>query len=326
MSYFIHFFDTNSEYNSAYHGSGYTEPWTGYEIENGTLSYNKTEYDYLKETPLTFEILSSGNITWYYEGDVGGKTIEYNKNNGTWTSCPPNTVINVSSGDTLQFRGNNDTYYDDEYGSSTQFSNGNGCQFRVKGNIMSLITSTGFTTATTLQSAYTFYTLFKNCNGLTDASNLVLPATTLANRCYSNMFRDCTNLTSASELPSTTLADRCYSNMFRGCTSLTSAPELPATTLANYCYQSMFYGCTSLTTAPELPATTLAEACYQRMFSGCTILNYIKCLATDISASLCTGEWVNGVAPSGRFVKAASMSSWTTGVNGIPTNWTIENA
>lgn len=43
-----------------------------------------------------------------------------------------------------------------------------------------------------------------------------------------------------------TMADYCYSYMFRGCTSLTTAPSLPATTLANYCYSYMFNGCTSI--------------------------------------------------------------------------------
>ena len=66
------------------------------------------------------------------------------------------------------------------------------------------------------------------------------------------------------------MANYCYSYMFRGCTSLTAAPSLPATTLANYCYSSMFYGCTSLTAAPSLPATTLASSCYFSMFYGCT--------------------------------------------------------
>ena len=60
------------------------------------------------------------------------------------------------------------------------------------------------------------------------------------------MFRNCTSLTIAPELPATTLADRCYSYMFNGCTSLTTAPKLPATTLANYCYNYMFSDCTSL--------------------------------------------------------------------------------
>jgi hypothetical protein len=78
--------------------------------------------------------------------------------------------------------------------------------------------------------------------------------------------------------------------------------------------------------APELPATTLEWSCYSFMFYNCTSLNYIKCLATDISAIDCTNDWVSGVASSGTFIKAASMTGWTTGVNGIPSGWTVETA
>jgi hypothetical protein len=113
--------------------------------------------------------------------------------------------------------------------------------------------------------------------------------------------------------------------MFDGCTNLTKAPELPATTLANYCYYSMFYNCTSLVTAPELPATTLAEECYANMFLHCRKLNYIKMLATDISASGCLSTWVSGVSSTGTFVKHPQMTSLPTGSNGIPDGWTIEN-
>ena len=87
----------------------------------------------------------------------------------------------------------------------------------------------------------------------------------------------------------------------------------------------MFYGCTSLVTAPTLPATTLATYCYRYMFYSCSSLNYIKCLATDISATNCTSSWLKGVASSGTFVKAASMTSWTTGISGIPSGWTVQN-
>ena len=62
------------------------------------------------------------------------------------------------------------------------------------------------------------------------------------------------------------------------------------------------------------------------MFNGCTSLNYIKCLATDISTFNCTSNWVNGVASTGTFVKASSMTSWTTGVKGIPSGWTVQDA
>ena len=88
----------------------------------------------------------------------------------------------------------------------------------------------------------------------------------------------------------------------------------------------MFQNCKKLTTAPELPATTLVGGCYQNMFKGCTSLNYIKCLATDISASNCTNNWVNGVSSTGTFVKNSNMTSWTEGANGIPNNWTVQDA
>ena len=166
--------------------------------------------------------------------------------------------------------------------------------------------------------------MLAGCTSLTEAPEL--PATTLYSNCYQSMFKGCTSLTEAPELPATTLENYCYEFMFEDCTSLTEAPELPATTLKNYCYQSMFRGCTSLTEAPELKATTLTQHCYNNMFEGCTSLNKITCLATDISAIYCTQEWVNGVAANGTFVKNASMSSWTSGVDGIPSGWTVTNA
>jgi len=114
--------------------------------------------------------------------------------------------------------------------------------------------------------------------------------------------------------------------MFGDCTSLTSVQsELPATTLANMCYLAMFMGCSGLTTAPQLPATTLANYCYQSMFRDCWKLNYIKCLATDISAYECTWNWVYDVPSSGTFVKAASMT-WPSGDSGIPSGWTVIDA
>ena len=110
--------------------------------------------------------------------------------------------------------------------------------------------------------------------------------------------------------------------MFSNCAGLTQAPELPATTLADYCYRGMFSNCTSLTTAPELPAATLESDCYSEMFSGCSNLNYIKCLATDISATFCTTNWVNGVSETGTFIKSPD-TSWQTGVDGTPSGWEV---
>ena len=88
----------------------------------------------------------------------------------------------------------------------------------------------------------------------------------------------------------------------------------------------MFQYCNSLTTAPELPATTLAKSCYSSMFECCNALNYIKMLATDISATDCLSSWVYSVSKTGTFIKNAAMTSLPTGESGIPSGWTVQDA
>jgi len=199
-----------------------------------------------------------------------------------------------------------------------------GCYDRMFRGCTSLTTAPELLATTLASSCYK--EMLYGCTSLKTAPEL--PATTLAYGCYSGMFYNCTSLTTApSILPATTLANGCYSFMFKGCIRLTTAPSiLPATTLENECYFQMFEGCISLTKAPTLPAITLASSCYRSMFYGCSSLNSITCLATDISASNCTTSWVNGVASNGTFTKAASMTSWTSGNNGIPTSWTVVDA
>ena len=309
MEKYIHLYENETNFNADYHGKNYLEPWVSLTEDIERVNYNKTEEEKEKDrllgTPLTFEIQSNGNIIWKANSaSTTARTIEYSKDNGeTWTEITSASgdsapSISVVSGDTVQFRGNNSSY------STLYYYNcfsGSTCSFSLKGNIMSLVNSTDFVNLKTLSGSYTFGYLFRYCTGLTDASNLVLPATTLT--------------------------QSCYFYMFERCTSLTTAPELPATTLASNCYNQMFQNCTSLTTAPELPATTLANYCYQQMFQNCTSLNYIKCLATDISAEYCTLYWVYGVASTGTFECPAS-TNWSskTGNNGIPSGWDRVNA
>ena len=175
-----------------------------------------------------------------------------------------------------------------------------------------------------------YYSMFMGCTALTNSCNINFTVSNSGVQ-YTNMFRGCTSLKNIGTIAITSFEGGGTNNMeamFAGCTSLTTIPSglLQATTLKNGCYKSMFMDCTSLTTAPDLPATTLAQNCYSEMFSGCTSLTSVKCLATDISATDCTLNWVSGVAATGTFVKNASMTGWTTGVNGIPEGWTVQNA
>lgn len=305
--------------------------------------------------PLTFEIISGGTIIWKALSTAYTPTIEYSKNGGNWTSITSSTgdtapSIEVVEGDILEFRGNNPTY---RSGNTVNFFYGSTAEFIAYGNIMSLVDSENFSTLTSFRSGYTFYNLFYGCTGLTDAGDLVLPATTLSPFCYCQMFAGCSNLVEGPELPAETLTLECYERMFDGCTNLSKAPELPASSLNSDCYNGMFAGCTSLTEAPELPATSLAPSCYKYMFSGCTglvaapelpattsnymacyeamfydctNLNYVKCLTTNISGIACTQNWLYNVSPTGTFVKNASMSSWSTGKDGIPDGWTVQDA
>lgn len=168
--------------------------------------------------------------------------------------------------------------------------------------------------------------MFQDCTSLVYAAS-ALPAITMESNCYESMFQGCTSLASAPELPATTLEYACYAHMFEGCTSLTSAPELPATTLESKCYKEMFSGCTSLTSAPALPATGLPTYCYYGMFKDCSSLNSVTCLATDINATGCVTNWLDGVAASGTFTKAAGADwSGKTGFDGIPSGWTVQDA
>ena len=194
-----------------------------------------------------------------------------------------------------------------------------GCCAYMFCNCTSLVTAPALP-ATTLAS-HCYGSMFQGCTNLVNAPEL--PARALALGCYENMFFGCTSLTTAPALPATALAYQCYRYMFYNCTSLTTAPELPTTTLANECYREMFRNCASLVTAPALPATTLASRCYEGMFYDCTSLNYIKCLATNISATYCLLDWLKNVSSSGTFVKKSSVT-YPSGVSGIPSGWIVQ--
>ena len=140
------------------------------------------------------------------------------------------------------------------------------------------------------------------------------------------MFFGCTSLTQAPSLSAMTLAKSCYALMFSSCNGLTQTPELPATTLADTCYMQMFQYCKNLKKA-ILPNATVYNVYlpYAGMFKGCTNLNYIKALF-DGSGTTVGATWVEGVATSGTFVKRKGYNYWSTGTDGIPSGWTVQEA
>lgn len=119
-----------------------------------------------------------------------------------------------------------------------------------------------------------------------------------------------------------------FAKLFENDIYLLSAKNLilPFTSVTgSYTFHSMFYGCQAMEEAPELILSTLTQYCYYYMFYQCISLRKIVCLATNISASKCTYYWTRWIPGSGTFYKHPSMTSWTTGQNGIPSGWTVEN-
>jgi hypothetical protein len=249
--------------------------------------------------PLTFEAITAGaTVTLNSEGNAPSVSLETSTDGITWTPYEvgtPITLINV--GDKLMFHGTNKQY---ATGPSDYHYFSLDADCYVYGNIMSLISATGYATLKKLDSSveYTFESLFAGCEGL------------------------CNHPQKTLELPATTLAPYCYSQMFKDCYSLTVAPKLPARNLITGCYKGMF-DYTSLEESPVLPATQLASNCYSSMFKDCESLTRITCLATSEMGDN-TDNWVSGVNERGTFIKA-SGASWSTGDSGIPSGWAVEN-
>lgn len=223
------------------------------------------------------------------------ESLQYSVGDGDWTQLTSGTEISFG-GDkgTLRLRGKSSIGTAANSSAYSQIAFGNGAvKVACTGDIRTLVNWENYATASTAMAR------------------------------FCKLFYGCTALTTAPELPATTLANYCYSGMFQGCTSLTTAPVLPVTTLADGCYSCMFQNCTSLTTAPVLPATTLTYKCYQNMFNGCTNLSSITMLATDISAEYCLYDWVLDVPTGGTFYKNSKATWTTTGTSGIPEKWTV---
>jgi hypothetical protein len=277
----------------------HVDTYVTFSSEATTVIYTKVELETpMIETPLTFEAVEEGTITAkVLYTTLDGVSIQYKLNDGDWTDVTWNEAIDVNAGDVVTFHGDN-TSCNDEYGSGLSFVCSNDCY--VYGNVMSLINSTDFATETTLTADYALATLFTDeWDTNTTIKNhptkdIVLPATTLSDYCYSGMFVGCAGLTRAPELPATSMTDYCYNDMFNGCSSLTEAPALPATTLAEGCYTFMFNGCTGIITAPSLPATSLATMCYDGIFMGCTALVNAPELPATTLADGCYSEMFMG--------------------------------
>ena len=232
-------------------------------IEDGTFTLKLPQYAYVSRLSYSMD----EGETWV--------TTNINRNIDNTITTPV-----VTAGNSILWKGRASAY---SSGTSQAYASkfSSTGKYNISGNIMSLLYENAVN-RTDIAVSYTFMYLFYQNTNLLDISELIMPATTLANYCYQNMFSGCTNLTgSTPELPATTLASYCYNGMFSN-TKITAAPELPATTLAPYCYTSMFSSCKNITVAPELPATTMANYCYSGMLAGTSITTAPELPATTL--------------------------------------------
>lgn len=304
------------------------------------------------ENYMTVEALEDDLVVTIYAIDSSlesfGGNCEYTMDGETWMPISiDESTPKIAKGEIIAFRANGSVAAGEVLLTGImQFNIEKQCN--LLGNCMSLLykdNAKNFDSVTT----YCFKQMFQDCK-IVSVSDHFLPATILADSCYTSMFNGCTLLQKAPNLPATILADSCYYGMFENCTGLQQAPDLPATTLVEYCYAGMF-NASGLTIAPDLPATTLAEYCYYGMFQDCKLiiapnlpaktltrgcyyymfrnckqLQYIVMLATDISASYCLYKWVYRVPSSGTFIKNANATWNVTGASGIPEGWMVHTA
>ena len=286
-----------------------------------------SEEEKAEDTPLTLEAIEDGTIQVTIPDELDlAKPITYTKNGVEYSGGTTNFDITVSAGDIVTFHSTNAALGKLVGYSYKHLSIKPTNRCYIYGNIMSMIDDAGdFATDKIIGDKYALYALFSGANKLENdpAKDILLPATTLTDYCYNDLFSGCSALTKAPALPATVLKLRCYEQMFWECTSLTEASVMSATTVASYCCQDMFHGCTNLVKAPELLAETLADKCYNGLFWGCSSLKYVKCKATNNIGNDYMNGWLDGVSATGTLVVASGTTWAVPGTNGIPSGWTV---
>ena len=192
-----------------------------------------------KSTPLTLVAGEDGKITVTFNGGITLENdIHYTINGGAEQTIAKNTEgsfdITVKKGDVVQFYSINTSLG----GSAVAAARGmtravdSGTKYinikpsmktEIYGNVMSLLKGKdNFANANAIEANNAFYGLFAGAEKLVNSTErkLVLPATTLKEGCYENMFSGCKGIEMAPELPAPALVKDCYKEIFYDCAKL----------------------------------------------------------------------------------------------------------
>ena len=206
-----------------------------------------------KATPLTLVAQADGKITvTFNNGIILANDIHYTVNGGAEQTIVKDTKgaydIVVKKDDVVQLYSINTSLG----GSTVAGARGgtravdDGAKYinirpsmktEIFGNVMSLLKGKdNLESATTIEANNAFYGLFAGADKLVNNTERLLV------------------------LPATTLTEGCYQDMFNGCKGIEKAPELPAPKLEKGCYQEMFYDCAKLNSVKCLATDIKAES------------------------------------------------------------------
>ena len=210
-----------------------------------------------KSTPLTFVASEDGIITVTFNGGIIlANDIHYIINRGAEQTIAKNTQgtynITVKKGDIVQLYSINTSLGVSAVAAARSVTRGvdNDAKYinirpsmktEIYGNVMSLLKGKdNLESATTIEANNAFYGLFAGAEKLVNNTEV-------------------NNTERMLVLPATTLTEGCYDNMFTGCKGIEKAPELPAPKLEKGCYQEMFYDCAKLNHVKCLATDIKAE-------------------------------------------------------------------
>ena len=191
------------------------------------------------ERPLTFKALSDGTISVTFNGGIVlAGDVYYTINYGAEKTIAKNTSgtyeITVKKDYVVEIYSSNKSLGADGGAAVRNVTRAvdSGAKYinikpsmktEIYGNVMSLLKGKdNFENATTIEANNAFYGLFAGAEKLVNSTErkLVLPATTLKEGCYQDMFNGCKGIEKAPELPAPTLVKDCYKEMFYDCPKL----------------------------------------------------------------------------------------------------------
>ena len=205
-----------------------------------------------KATPLTILPQDDGKITVTFNNGITlAGDIHYTINDGQEQTIAKNTAgafdIEVKKGDVVQLYSQNSALGGGSSSAARALTRAvdEGAKYinikpsmktEIFGNVMSLLKGKdNLESATALEAKNAFYGLFAGAEQLVNNADRLLV------------------------LPATTLTEGCYQDMFNGCKGIEKAPELPAPKLEKNCYQEMFYDCAKLNHVKCLATDIKAE-------------------------------------------------------------------